>query len=827
MKNKMTKAAVILAAILAVLLLVAFIFVVVRGGRLARIFDFDHIVHRETTLADTTEVPVSTAQTPAETESASESTEEPLSTETEPESTEPSPEQLRKTLNIGAEKLENKFIQLYAKADGDKIVNKLTQVNLLTLDRSGRVLYRAGNMEKSDYNGTEYIYHGIADIGVDYDEESDITTYTIELRKGLAFSDGTPLTADDLVFNYYLRLQPDYDGIGDLRRYDIVGLRNYYYNNSLAEEQTVTEEEIDAELANPGEVVAGFIRTLISDILHEGAAEAERLWATYQSYGYGDNAQEFFFNTYGLDMNYNLIDKDLETVCLDVAASYGLNYRKLAENYAVDETYFDEKVRSFVRETLLFQKISEAASEPVDYISGIIRLGDNVLKLKVHGYDENAVYDLLDIDVLPLHYYGDLSLYDYNAHRFGFIPGEFSIPEEKLSHPLGAGPYVYDSGSFDSVTFVRNELFYQGEPGAEFVNLRCVYGEGLGYVSEGVVDIAAVAGNKSNYETICSQNKNKELIGDALVAHDVNVLGYAYIGINAENVNVGGEPGSEASKNLRKGLATALAAFRSDAYSEYFGNSISLIEYPVSEFYGIAPEKNNPTFEAAYNRDPDGNPIYSADSSTLDRYNAVIDVVRKYFMLAGYKFDSDGKLQEAPKNAPVLFGISICSDEDSFSIFPSFEVLTYAKSVLHEIGLSLDIRYVPDEENMLVSLYTGTCDLWFASWFTGADPDFAEHYQGKGRSVGMIPNIYAIEDDELDKCLADLRKTADPEEKLKLSTNIMRIVKDWAVEVPCYQLYNYYVYNAKTLKVESIPRELTAYHSWLDEIINVEVGNRE
>ena len=55
----------------------------------------------------------------------------------------------------------------------------------------------------------------------------------------------------------------------------------------------------------------------------------------------------------------------------------------------------------------------------------------------------------------------------------------------------------------------------------------------------------------------------------------------------------------------------------------------------------------------------------------------------------------------------------------------------------------------------------------------------------------------------------------------------MRIVKDWAVEIPCYQLYNYYVYNAKTLKVESIPRELTAYHSWLDEIINVEVGNRE
>ena len=201
--------------------------------------------------------------------------------------------------------------------------------------------------------------------------------------------------------------------------------------------------------------------------------------------------------------------------------------------------------------------------------------------------------------------------------------------------------------------------------------------------------------------------------------------------------------------------------------------------------------------------------------------------MRRYFELAGYKFDNEGKVKDAPDKAPVLFNIMICSDEDSFSIFPSFEVLTYAKSVLHEIGLSLDIRYVPDEENMLVALYTETCDLWCASWYTGADPEFAEHYQGKDRPDGMIPNIYGIEDSELDKCLKDLDKTTDQAEKTRLSLKIMSIVRDWAVEVPCYQLNNYFVYNAKTLKVDSIPKQLTAYHSWLDEIINVEVGNRE
>ncbi len=824
MKNKATKTAVIVASVLAVLLLTAFVIVVVRGGQLAGIFDFDKIFHRETTAESTETVPETPVQSSEETIPQSSSEEVPSTEETEPELT---PEQLKKTLNITAESLKGKYAQPYAVSDGDKIVCKLTQVNLLTLDRSGKVLYHAGNLERSVYNGTEYSYHGIADIDVDYDEEADITTYTITLRKGLAFSDGVPLTADDLVFNYYFRLQPDYTGEGDLRLYDIVGLQNYYYNNDEAENQSVSEEEIEEELADPGETVSAYLMKLIADTLEEEARQSEKLWRTYQSYGYGNSAQEFFYNIYGLDLNYNLLDKDLETVCRDVTQSYGMDYRLLAENYAVDEHYFDERVNNFVRETLLYQKVQEAEGAPVDYISGIIRLGSNVLKLKTHGYDENAVYDLLNIDVLPLHYYGDPALYDYNAHRFGFIRGQFAIDEAKLASPLGAGPFVYVSGGPDSVTFTRNTLYYQGEAGAEFVNLRCDYGEGLGYVAEGVADVAAVIGNKANYDMVCQLNSNHELVGDALIAHEVNVLGYAYIGINANIVNVGGEPDSEASKNLRRGLATALAAFRDIAYKDYFGDSIYPIEYPVSDFYGIAPQPGDPVYETVFSKTPEGAAIYSPDSDAAARFRGVVNAVREYFVLAGYTFGEDGKLLEAPDDGAVLFNVFICSDEYSYDVFPSYEVLSYAKMVLFEIGISLDIRYIPDDENMLIALYTGTCDMWCASWYTAADPGFAEHYQGAGRTNGMIPNIYGISDDQLDEFLKELKKADNRDDKIRLSRAIMDRVKDWAVEIPCYQMNNYYVYNANTLKVESIPKDLTAYHSWLDEIISLEVGNRE
>ena len=82
--------------------------------------------------------------------------------------------------------------------------------------------------------------------------------------------------------------------------------------------------------------MSAYLMKLIADTLEEEARQSEKLWRTYQSYGYGNSAQEFFYNIYGLDLNYNLLDKDLETVCRDVTQSYGMDYRLLAENYAVD-----------------------------------------------------------------------------------------------------------------------------------------------------------------------------------------------------------------------------------------------------------------------------------------------------------------------------------------------------------------------------------------------------------------------------------------------------------------------------------------------------------
>lgn len=64
----------------------------------------------------------------------------------------------------------------------------------------------------------------------DYDivENSDgTTTYTFVLKNGILFSDGHPLTMEDVLFNYYVYLDPVYTGSNTLYSTDIIGLSEY------------------------------------------------------------------------------------------------------------------------------------------------------------------------------------------------------------------------------------------------------------------------------------------------------------------------------------------------------------------------------------------------------------------------------------------------------------------------------------------------------------------------------------------------------------------------------------------------------------------------
>lgn len=63
-------------------------------------------------------------------------------------------------------------------------------------------------------------------------------------------------------------------------------------------------------------------------------------------------------------------------------------------------------------------------------------------------------------------------------------------------------------------------------------------------------------------------------------------LGYGYVAMSADNVKVGSDPASEQSKNLRKAIATILAVYRDEGIDSYYGDSASVINYPISNTSG-------------------------------------------------------------------------------------------------------------------------------------------------------------------------------------------------------------------------------------------------
>ena len=83
------------------------------------------------------------------------------------------------------------------------------------------------------------------------DENGDVKTkYLFVLKNGLKFSDGSPLTMRDVLFNLYVYLDPAYYGSATLYSTDIVGLQEYRTQNTNKSEQDSFTEGFEASAAD-------------------------------------------------------------------------------------------------------------------------------------------------------------------------------------------------------------------------------------------------------------------------------------------------------------------------------------------------------------------------------------------------------------------------------------------------------------------------------------------------------------------------------------------------------------------------------------------------
>jgi len=109
--------------------------------------------------------------------------------------------------------------------DGDVV--GLTNVGLLTTDETGAVVASdyyptVANSYSIYYTNNLTTYAPKASY-----EEGDYVVYEIVIKNGAKFSDGTLIDADDVLYNYYVYLDPSYSGSSTLYTLPILGLGDY------------------------------------------------------------------------------------------------------------------------------------------------------------------------------------------------------------------------------------------------------------------------------------------------------------------------------------------------------------------------------------------------------------------------------------------------------------------------------------------------------------------------------------------------------------------------------------------------------------------------
>ena len=131
-----------------------------------------------------------------------------------------------KPLVVGYSNFSSKFSPFFSETAYDQDVWKMTSVDLLGTDRLGAVVEKGISVEPIPYNGTDYTYPGMSDLTITTNDDGTVD-YDFVLRDGVTFSDGEPLTVDDVIFSMYVLSDPTYDGNSTFFSLPIEGMEAY------------------------------------------------------------------------------------------------------------------------------------------------------------------------------------------------------------------------------------------------------------------------------------------------------------------------------------------------------------------------------------------------------------------------------------------------------------------------------------------------------------------------------------------------------------------------------------------------------------------------
>lgn len=303
----------------------------------------------------------------------------------------PSQREQSDAMVIGIEGADGVFSPFFASAAYDSEISGQTQIGMLTSEGSN---YVYGDDEACVVKDLKITYLDSANNSTT-SANATYTQYDFLIKNGIKFSDGEPLTIDDVLFNLYVYLDPAYTGSSTIYSTDIVGLDQY--RTQSADEGAADAAETQAT------TYAGIRLNRIYDWLINR-------YITVNNGGKEDDTHKF---TYNLESYENEIIDDINSFLPEYVTEITNDYDSAVSSF--DET----------RKEYKFDKGAYWQSYLYNY--GLITVqtaGNNPVKELVEFDDDGNYVAAPAGAVEDDQKYFNVYTFDFSANGYGWIKDE-------------------------------------------------------------------------------------------------------------------------------------------------------------------------------------------------------------------------------------------------------------------------------------------------------------------------------------------------------------------------------------------------------------------
>lgn len=742
-------------------------------------------------------------------------------------------------LVIGTMPFDGKFNPFYATGGYDVDIVEMTQIMLIAKNEKAEAV--AG----IDENCLAYDFKMTV-------SEEDKSIYEFVLKDGITFSDGTPVTGNDVLFNLYVYLDPAYSGPSTLYSMNIEGL-NAYRTQIVGEDEIASKEKefSDAAMKRIEDIIAGTgtdkdialawdkAKTFIAD---DSSLLQEMLQLDYSlaDFGVGSDwpndfpASAVILGFMGnitcengvleaVDSNVDLdkLDEYTEQEAVELAWSfakdtislidYDINFGKTVITDGIVDAASESSVMYQVFKNDETLKYLDENKGNVKNISGItledVVCDDEKTREKItvvlDGVDPSAVWNFC-FAVAPMNFYSTeaLAAEANGTDRFGveFSSVEFQNQLKEKVVPVGAGPYIAADSDGNETTefdkfykdgilhFVANDDFMLSAPLIKNIRFKTITAGS---------EITALESDEVHYSKPNASSSVISSIAGTDIKHLlVDALGYGYIGINSKLI-----PDINARKAIAHAVNTELALeFYTGGLAETITRSMSKVSW-----------------------------AYPQGAENLYPFDETAGKSKEFFLKSdNFKEDKDGNIVNA-NGSKVKYTFVI---PDPVETHPTGQIFLKAKEVLEKIGVEITIDV--DSEATL-KLQEDVVQVWTAAWQADIDPDMFQVFCSDNNiNTAGTPKQYGLywlyengtepEKELLNRINENIliaRKSLNTDERKPIYSQILDDIAELCVEIPTYQRKDMFAYNGAVIDGSTLWQEVTPYKEPLAEIWDV------